>query len=94
MNSFMYTVLNADIPVIYIGVSDHMFVKCVIRHSVYRAILQDINERMVVSTLMFVKCVIRHSVDRAILQDINEHIVVSALMFVKCVVGHSVNRAV
>ena len=34
MNNFMYTVMNADIPVMYIGVSVHMHVKCVIRHSV------------------------------------------------------------
>ena len=38
MNNLMYTVLNADIPVIYIGVSGHIHVKCVIRHSVNRAV--------------------------------------------------------
>jgi len=43
-----------------------MFVKCVIRHSVDRAILQDINEHIVMSALIFVKCVIRHSVNRAV----------------------------
>ena len=31
-------VLNADIPVIYIGVSIHIHVYFVIRHSVYRAV--------------------------------------------------------
>jgi len=39
MNSVMHTVLNAGIPVIYIGVSVHIYVKCVLRHSVNRAIL-------------------------------------------------------
>jgi len=31
-------VLNADMPVIYIGVSVHMHMKCVIEHSVTRAV--------------------------------------------------------
>ena len=39
MNNNMYTVLNADIPVIYIGVSVHIHVKCVISHSVKKAVL-------------------------------------------------------
>jgi len=38
MNNFMYTVMTADIPLIYIGVSVHFYVKFVIRHSVKRAI--------------------------------------------------------
>jgi hypothetical protein len=38
MNNSMYTVLDADIPVIYIDVSVHVHVKGVIRHSVKRAI--------------------------------------------------------
>jgi hypothetical protein len=38
MNNFTYAVLNADIPVILIGVSVHMHVKYVIRHSVEGAI--------------------------------------------------------
>ena len=38
MNNFMYTVLNADIPVIYIRMSALMFVMCVIRHSVIRVV--------------------------------------------------------
>jgi len=38
MNNFMYTVMSADIPVIYKGVSVHMHVKCVIGHSVKRAV--------------------------------------------------------
>jgi len=38
MNSYAYVVLNADIPVIYIGVSVHIHVMCVIRHSVNRAV--------------------------------------------------------
>jgi hypothetical protein len=33
MNIFMYTVLNADIPVIYVGVSVYIHVKYVIGHS-------------------------------------------------------------
>ena len=32
MKNFMYTVLNADIPVIYIGLSVHIYVKCVTKH--------------------------------------------------------------
>jgi len=38
MNIITYTVLNADIPVIYMGVSVHIRVKCVTRHSVKRDI--------------------------------------------------------
>jgi len=38
MNNFMYRVMNADIPVAYVGVSVHFCVKCVKRHSVERAI--------------------------------------------------------
>jgi len=38
MNNFMYAVMNADIPVIYIGVGIHFYVKFVIRHSVNRNI--------------------------------------------------------
>jgi hypothetical protein len=38
MNNSMYTVVNADIPVIYIGVSVCIYVKCVIGHSVNGAI--------------------------------------------------------
>jgi len=34
MNSFMYRVLNADLPVIYIMVNAFIAVKYVIRHSV------------------------------------------------------------
>jgi len=37
MNIIMYTVLNADIPMVYIGLSIHMHVKWVISHSVERA---------------------------------------------------------
>jgi len=43
-----------------------MPVKFVIRHSVNRAVLQDINACTVVSALMIVKYVIRLSVIRAI----------------------------
>ena len=39
MNNFMYRVMNANIPVIYIGVSGHIHVKCAIRHSEKRAVL-------------------------------------------------------
>jgi len=39
MNNFMYTVLNADIPVLYTGVSIYIHVKYVIRRSVRRAAL-------------------------------------------------------
>ena len=38
MNNFTYRVLNADIPVICVGMSVDTHVKCVIRHSVKRAI--------------------------------------------------------
>jgi len=39
MNNFMYTVPNAEVPVIYVGVSVHIQVKCVVRHLVKRAVL-------------------------------------------------------
>jgi len=38
MNNFMHTAMNADIPVIYIGVGINFYVKFVIRHSVKRVI--------------------------------------------------------
>jgi len=38
MNNFMYGVMNADIPVIYIGMGVHFYVEFVIRHSVKRAV--------------------------------------------------------
>jgi len=38
MNNFMYRVMNADIPVMYVGVSIHFCVKCIIGQSVKRAI--------------------------------------------------------
>jgi len=38
MNKFMYRVLNADLPVIYIMVNAFIAVKYVIRHSVERAL--------------------------------------------------------
>jgi len=38
MNNFMYRVMNADIPVIYVGVGIHFYVKFVIRLSINRAI--------------------------------------------------------
>jgi hypothetical protein len=66
MNNFMYTVLNAEIPVIYKGVSVHIYVKSVIRNSVNRAVLQDINAYIVVNVLIRVMCVVRHSVKRAL----------------------------
>jgi hypothetical protein len=37
--NIMYTVLNADIPVIYRGVSDPIHVKSVIEHSVINVVL-------------------------------------------------------
>jgi len=39
MNNFMHTVLNVEIPVLYIVVNIRIYVKCVVRHSVIRAIL-------------------------------------------------------
>ncbi len=33
MDNFTYAMLNADVPVIYIGVSVDIHVKCVIKHS-------------------------------------------------------------
>ena len=39
MNNFKYSELNAEIPVIHIGVGIHMGAKCVIRHLVKRAVL-------------------------------------------------------
>jgi hypothetical protein len=38
MNNFTYTVLNADIPVIYVGVSVYIYVKYVIRRIVIIAV--------------------------------------------------------
>jgi len=38
MNIIIYTVLNADIPVIYMGVSVHIYVKYVIGHTVKRRV--------------------------------------------------------
>jgi len=38
MNNFTYTVQNADIPVIYVGVSVNIYVKYVIRHTVIGAV--------------------------------------------------------
>ena len=38
MKNFTYTAMNADIPVMYVGVSVHIHVNCVIRHSVNEAI--------------------------------------------------------
>jgi len=38
MNNFMYAVMNADIPLIYVGLGIHFYVNFVIRHSVKRAI--------------------------------------------------------
>ena len=61
MNNFTYTVRNADIPVIYIGVSVCIHMKYVIGHSVKRENLKNINTYIVVSALMFVLCVARHS---------------------------------
>jgi hypothetical protein len=66
MNNFMYSVLNADIPVICKGMSIHTHVKCVIGLSVKSTTLKDINAYIVVSTLLFVKYVIRLSVKRAV----------------------------
>jgi hypothetical protein len=65
MNNSMYTVLNADIPVINVGVSVHVHVKVVIRHSVKRAICQRIKAYIVLSAFMFVMCVMRHSITGA-----------------------------
>jgi len=47
-------------------VSDLILVMCVIRHSVNRAVLKDINVYIVVSALIIVVCVISHSVTRDI----------------------------
>jgi len=38
MNNITYTVQNADIPVIYLGVSACFYVKYVIRHTVIRGV--------------------------------------------------------
>jgi len=67
MNNFMYTVLKAVIPVMFLGVSIHIHVKYVVRHSVRRVFLKDINTFIVVSALTAVKYVIRHSLNRAVL---------------------------
>jgi len=94
MNNFMYTVLNADIPLICTGVSIVIHVKCVIRRSVIRVVLENINACTLVSALTPVKCVIKHSVDSYICEDINACILVSDLIPVKCVQRHTAIRAV
>jgi len=38
MNNLMYAMMNADIPVIYVGAGIHFYVQFVIRHSVKSAI--------------------------------------------------------
>jgi hypothetical protein len=38
MNNYMYRLLNAHIRVIYVGVSVHICVNCVVGHSVKREI--------------------------------------------------------
>jgi len=90
----MYTVLNADITVIYTGVSIDIHVKCVIRRSVVRVVLENINACTLMSALTPVKYVINHSVNRYICENINACILVSDLITVKCVQRHSVVRAV
>jgi len=65
-NIITYTVLNADIPVVYMGVSIRIHVKCKIRHSVKRALWKHINAYIMVSALIVVKYVIKRSVQRAI----------------------------
>ena len=62
MKNFMHTVLNAEIPVIYIGMNVHIYVTYVLRHSVNKDILKTINAYIVVSALILVICVIWHSV--------------------------------
>ena len=90
----MYTVLNAEIPVICIRLSIHIHVECVIRHSVTRALLYVISAYIVVSDLMPVQFVIRHSLERAILQHINACIVIGVLILVKCVIRHSIDTTI
>jgi len=92
MNNCMYLVLNAEIPVIYIGVSVRIYVKCVVRHSVKRAVLQNINAYIMVNAPILVMYVTRHSVKEVIEQYISAYIVVSALICVKFVIRHSVLR--
>jgi hypothetical protein len=68
MNNLMWTVLNADIPVIHKGAGVfYIHVKYVIRNSVKRKILYHIYAYTVVSALILVMCAIRHSVSRAVL---------------------------
>jgi hypothetical protein len=66
MNNLTYTVPNPGIPLIYVGMSVHIHVKCVIGLSVISATLKDINAYIVVSNLMFVMCVIGHLFNRAV----------------------------
>jgi len=39
MNNFMYTLLNAEVPVMYIGMGVNIQVNCVVRNLVKRAVL-------------------------------------------------------
>ena len=66
MNNFMYRVKSADIPVIYIVVSVHMQVNCVIGNSVKRVIYQHINAFIVERAGVAVKYVMRHTVKRVV----------------------------
>jgi hypothetical protein len=66
MNNFVYMVPNADILVKYTEFIIHILVKCVIRHSVNRAVLQGIYAYIVVIALIPVKCVIKHSFNRVV----------------------------
>jgi hypothetical protein len=66
MNNCTYKVLNPGIPLICVGMSIHIHVKCVTGLSVIRATLEDINAYIVVRNLMFVMCVIGLSVKRAV----------------------------
>jgi hypothetical protein len=61
MNINMRTVLNVDIPVMYMGVSVHMCVKCVIGPSLKRAALYHIDTYTVLAAVILVMCVIRPS---------------------------------
>jgi hypothetical protein len=65
--NFTYTVLNADISVLHIGVIDHIHVKYVIRHSAKGAIWYHTSVYIAVCALMFVKSVKGHTVSRAVL---------------------------
>jgi NDP-sugar pyrophosphorylase family protein len=90
MNNFMYTVINADVPVKHVGESIQIYANFVIT----RAVVTGPNAHIVVSALISVQCVMQRSDIRAICQVIEEYIVVTAFIPVHRVIRHLLQRAI